>query len=480
MGDDKPLDRSAGSASSEGAPDAPRGEARAEVAGHHPPAGPGWMALAAGVLVPGLGHALGRRRWWKGAFFFGATCFPVTTLLPALQRVLDDYDFLLSLVEAPERPLSVLLLVLSASLVIHIWSLIDLCGLSVRLSLRGLLRPALAATATTALYAPVAAFLIYLASDLQHSAALAEMVATTPLQTPVVEVLVAVTPTPAASVNSSPRPQDQPAPVAWPVWTGTERVTILLLGLDTRPDERQRGIIGNTDAILLLSLDPVTRRALLVSLPRDLWVPIPRRGQGKINAVFALGGPELLKQTVATLTGLPVHYYVAVRFDGFTQIVDAFGGVLLDVPRPVKDNQYPTEDYRVERIFIPAGMQWMPGSTALQYVRSRHDSSDFERARRQQQVLFALRARLAEPQTALRLLQMAPDLATLVETDVSLRDGILLAGLVRQIEPHEVTALVLAPPEFGREINSPSLYSIVPDQAAIRQRLAELLATPPG
>ncbi len=444
------------------------------------PAPPGWMALAAGILVPGLGHVCARRSWWKAAFFSGAACLPPAALAPSLGHVFDDYELLLSLVEAPQRPLSIVLLALSAMLVIHVWSLVDLCHLSVRLPVPGIRRAALATAITAALYAMPAAFAIYLAGELQRlAAALAEIDMPASGGTPPTETPVPVTPVPTIVPTTGAGPA-QPAPLVWPAWSGTERVTILLLGLDTRPDERQRGIVGNTDAILLLSLDPVERRAILVSLPRDLWVTMPDRGQGKINAAFALGGPELLKRTVASLTGVPVHYYAAVRFDGFTRIVDAFGGVVLDVVRPVKDNQYPTEDYRLERIFIPAGVQWMSGATALQYVRSRHESSDFERSRRQQSVLLALRSRLGEPTTALRVLEMAPDLATLVETDLGLREAILLAGLARQIEPQDVVTLVLAPPEFGREINSRSLYSIVPDQAAIQRRLAELLATKPG
>jgi LCP family protein required for cell wall assembly len=440
----------------------------------------GWGALAAGILVPGLGHLWARHSWWKAVFFVGAGCLPPAALASSLLRAVDDYERLLSLVEAPQQPLSIVLLALSAMLLIHVWSLVDLCHLSVQWPLSGIRRVVLAAAVTAALYALPAAFAVYLTYELQQSAAaLTELDVPMPGGTPHEEPPVQATPVPvtAAAPVTSP---SQAAPVVWPAWSGTERVTILLLGLDTRPDERQRGIVGNTDAILLLCLDPVARRALLVSLPRDLWVTMPGRGQGKINAAYGTGGPELLKRTVAALTGLPVHYYAAVRFDGFTRIIDAFGGVVLDVARPVKDNQYPTDDYRLERIFIPAGVQWMSGATALQYVRSRHESSDFERSRRQQNVLLALRSRLGEPDTALRLLEMAPDLAALVETDLGLREAILLAGLARQIEIDDVVTLVLAPPEFGREINSPSLYSIVPDQAAIQQRLAELLATKAG
>lgn len=450
------------------------------LAGPSLPALPGWMALAAGILAPGLGHVIAHRSWWKAAFFFGAAWLPPAALVPVLGRALDDYELLLSLVEAPQRPLSIVLLALSAMLVIHVWSLVDLCHLSLRLPVPASRRAALAAAIAAALYAMPAAFAIYLADELQRAAAaLVGIDAPAADVTSPEETTVPAMPAPTAVPPPVAGPA-QPAPLVWPAWSGTERVTILLLGLDTRPDERQRGIVGNTDAILLLSLDPVERRALLVSLPRDLWVTIPGRGQGKINAVFGMGGPELLKRTVASLTGVPVHYYAAVRFDGFTRIIDAFGGVVLDVARPVKDNQYPTEDYRLERIFIPAGVQWMSGATALQFVRSRHESSDFERSRRQQNVLLALRSRLGEPDTALRVLEMAPELAALVETDLGLREAILLAGLARQIEIEDVVTLVLAPPQFGREINSRSLYSIVPDQAAIRQRLAELLATRAG
>lgn len=234
-----------------------------------------------------------------------------------------------------------------------------------------------------------------------------------------------------------------------PDWQGTDRVNILLLGIDKRDDEPIAGT--RSDTMILVSIDPVTRSAAMVSLPRDMWVNIPgctaaagcTGGQQRINVAHAVGGPDLAVQTVTTDFGVPVQHYARVDFRGFEQLVDAVGGVVIDVDSPVKDDEYPTADYGYQRIYFGPGPQLMDGPTALEYARSRHGTSDFARAGRQQRVLLSLRNRALQ----LNMLSRAPELLGIVQkslsTDLSPVQMLGLAKLVSQIDRYKITNLVI-------------------------------------
>lgn len=200
------------------------------------------------------------------------------------------------------------------------------------------------------------------------------------------------------------------------------RTNVLILGLDRRP---QQGDVVRSDVLMLATADPREPRLGLLSIPRDLYVEIPGHGQSRINAAHFYGeranrgkGPDLAMETVARNFGVPVHHYVRVDFDAFRAVVDAVGGIDVTVEERIVDNAYPTEDYGTKRIEIPAGPQHMDGERALQYVRSRHGASDFERAARQQQVMVALAQRLASPQTWPRLPAVLRAVMRHVETNL--------------------------------------------------------------
>ncbi len=184
-----------------------------------------------------------------------------------------------------------------------------------------------------------------------------------------------------------------------PVWQRTERVNLLLLGADKRPDET----IYRTDTLIVVTLDPATKTAGMLSIPRDLWVPIPGYGESRINQAFVLGevkkypggGPALAMRTVQEFLGVPIHGYVLVDFDGLRKLIDQIGGIDVMVEKPIDDTQYPTDDYGYQEVHIPAGLVHMDGDLALKYARVRHGSSDIDRGRRQQQVLMAARDKAA-------------------------------------------------------------------------------------
>jgi polyisoprenyl-teichoic acid--peptidoglycan teichoic acid transferase len=234
-----------------------------------------------------------------------------------------------------------------------------------------------------------------------------------------------------------------------PDWPGTDRVNILLLGIDKRDDEPIAGT--RSDTIMLASIDPVSKSAALVSLPRDMWVNIPGctygqgciGGQQRINVAHAVGGPDLTMKTVSTDFGVPIQHYARVDFRGFEQMVDAVGGVVIDVDWPVKDDEYPTPDYGYMRIYFGPGPQLMSGAQALEYARSRHGMNDFARAGRQQKVILSVRNRVLQ----LDMLSKAPELASIAEknisTDLSPIEMVELGKLVSQIDRDKISNLVI-------------------------------------
>ena len=234
-----------------------------------------------------------------------------------------------------------------------------------------------------------------------------------------------------------------------PDWQGTEPVNILLLGIDKRDDEPIAGT--RSDTMMLASIDPVSKSATLVSLPRDMWVNIPGctyregciGGQQRINVAHAVGGPDLAVQTVRADFGIPIQHYARVDFRGFQQMVDAVGGVVIDVDWPVKDDEYPTPDYGYMRIYFGPGPQLMNGAQALEYARSRHGMNDFARAGRQQKVILSVRNRVLQ----LNMLSKAPQLLSIAQesitTDLSPVQMLELAKLVSEIDRDKITNLVI-------------------------------------
>lgn len=171
-------------------------------------------------------------------------------------------------------------------------------------------------------------------------------------------------------------------------------VNILLLGADKRPEQ----LAGRTDAVILARVDPKQNRVALLSFPRDLWVTVPGYGEERINSAYFVGetkigegyGPELAKRTVSELTGLPVDRFVFINLQGFAAVIDKIGGIEINVPEPIDDPAYPTEDFGTIAIHFDAGCQVLDGERALQYARTRHQDNDFKRNQRQQQVLSAI------------------------------------------------------------------------------------------
>ena len=265
-----------------------------------------------------------------------------------------------------------------------------------------------------------------------------------------------------------------------PSWSGNERLNVLVMGVDTRETDPAT---RNTDTMLVLSLDPVNKTAAMLSIPRDVYIDKPGTFIGKINGAYAFGGPTLARKLVDDLLGVRIHAYLLVNFEAFNKIVDGVGGVIVDAKRPVRDEYYPTVDFGIERVNILTGPQLMHGDLALKYARSRHDTNDYSRARRQQEVIGALRARLGQPDALRALPSLIDSVGTTVETDFDPANVLPLARTGTGVDSADITSDVLYPcggdyPHCELVYNGDNGFFLIPDKAKIREFAAELFYDP--
>lgn len=243
-------------------------------------------------------------------------------------------------------------------------------------------------------------------------------------------------------------PTPQPTLAAW---EGTDRVNILLMGIDRRPGE---AFVSRTDSMMVISINPVTDSASILSIPRDLYVDIPGYGQDRINTALVYGaregdyldGAALAMQTVSSNLNIPIHHFVLVDFGAFVRIINILEGIDVQVPYDINDSLFPDMDYGYDPLYIPAGLHHFDGEMALKYARTRHADSDFNRAYRQQQVLFAARTQALKLGFG-ELLFRAPSLYREVEdgirTDLSLEQILRLAQTVGDIPSENLRNEVL-------------------------------------
>jgi LCP family protein required for cell wall assembly len=183
-------------------------------------------------------------------------------------------------------------------------------------------------------------------------------------------------------------------------WNGHDRITLVAMGLTQRTTEPAR-----TDTLLVIGFDPANHRINELSVPRDLWVDIPGYGYGKLAIAYELGGPKLAAYTLERNFGIPVDYTAAMTFRGFIKLIDAMGGVTVNVPQELNDPTYPCLTGNAYcPIDIKPGPQHMDGATALEFVRERHAFAQQDLARVQDQQAFAdaVKHTLMSPRTWLR------------------------------------------------------------------------------
>lgn len=180
--------------------------------------------------------------------------------------------------------------------------------------------------------------------------------------------------------------------------------------------------------MLVASIDPVTKRAHLFSILRDTYVDIPGHGKGRLNSAFAYGGIELTRQTISDLLDLPIHKYVYTDFVGFMALVDAIGGVDIEVE---KDMYYTSKaDKHMYDIDLKQGLQHLDGKMALQYVRFRHDArSDFARTERQRILMTEVAKKMQTTGSFIKLPSILDSIAPYIETDLSPKEMLKLMAL---------------------------------------------------
>lgn len=265
------------------------------------------------------------------------------------------------------------------------------------------------------------------------------------------------------------------------------RINILLMGTDEREGETGP---PRTDTLLLLTLDLEHRTAGMISLPRDLWVPIPGYDLAtKINTAYAMGerrgypggGAQLVKDTVSSFIGRPVEYYVKINFNGFVRFIDLIGGIDLVVPDTIYDDQYPTADHGYQTFYIEAGNQHLDGETALKYVRTRNTDSDYKRAGRQQQMIQAVLDKVLAADMIPTLLARAPQLMSTMSdsfsTDLPWPTALELANYIRGQQLQEPLRRLVLDSNFGEETYSDEgAWILVPNRDRVREALGEFFS----
>ncbi len=256
------------------------------------------------------------------------------------------------------------------------------------------------------------------------------------------------------------------------VFAKIERTNILILGADVEYSRRGRVLPTRSDTILVASLDPVQKRVNVLSVPRDTRVHIPgRHGYDKINAALAYGGPMLTAQTVSDFLQVPIHHWVMVKLDGVENLVDALGGVEIDVER----NMSYYDRSAGLRISLKKGPQVLDGAKAHQYIRFRHDAyGDIGRVQRQQRFMQALSQKLLDPMTLTRMPQLIEVAKANVETSMSTAQMLQYANWGKGLTMDAVH-MVMVPGEFsgGRYAASYWLPNVDETRGIARSMLTE-------
>jgi len=224
-------------------------------------------------------------------------------------------------------------------------------------------------------------------------------------------------------------------------WDGNSRISVLVMGMDSRAADSDD--IPRTDTMILFSLDPQSRTAGMLSIPRDLWVEIPGFDYSKINTAYRLGevyniegrGPGLALSTVENLLGMEIDYYAIVDFNAFEEFIDELGGVTINVPNKIVVD--PLGKHNTET--LKAGEHLMPGYLALAYARSRNSSgSDFDRAGRQQQVVDQILSAEMLPTLIKNSPALYQSLSSGISSNLTLLQLVRLAWVAQQIPDENI------------------------------------------
>lgn len=261
----------------------------------------------------------------------------------------------------------------------------------------------------------------------------------------------------------------------------SQTLNVLLVGVDQRPDQKYG---GRPDTILVAALSERDGHLGLISVPRDLYVEIPEHGWDRINATFSVAQSrkedplELLSRVVSDTLKLPINHTMSLNLSGFERVIDALGGVDVDVPCPIMDNFLDSRTQSGRRILsVPAGRQHLDGVTAALYVRSRHGRSDFSRARRQQAVLLGLKRKFSSLEGLTRIPEFLEQLTPLITSNMTRRDLLHLMRAASNIEPERLHGLVLGSLVAEPHYTEDGKAVLRPNYAAIDRSLSQLFSS---
>lgn len=292
-----------------------------------------------------------------------------------------------------------------------------------------------------------------------------------------------IPPTPTTGVITKPTPAIKPTtealatpiPVDPSIQVPEGQINILVFGSDYRPGRGFR-----TDVIMLLTLNPKKGTASLTSFPRDLYVTIPGVGMERINTAQAYGGFLLSAATFQENFGVTPDYYMMTNFDGFKNIIDTLGGITVNAATTLTDEC--SVRSRVDgagNCTIHAGANQMDGETALWYVRSRHSSSDFDRTRREQEVLTAVFQKIISLNAVNRASELYDMFKSSVETNIPLSTIVSLLPLASQLasSPSQLRRFAIGPAEtYNYVVPGSGAMVLIPDQYLVSQVILQAIS----
>ena len=259
-------------------------------------------------------------------------------------------------------------------------------------------------------------------------------------------------------------------------WDGVGQVNMLVMGLDYRDWSAGEGP-SRTDTMIVLTMDPLNKTAGMLSIPRDLWVPIPGFESGRINTAYFLGeannlpggGPALAVATVEQLLGVPIHYYAQIDFFTFEKFIDEIGGIVIYVKEPI--TLWPIGKPKVT---LQPDAYRVGGDLALAYARTRYtEKGDFDRSQRQQEVILAIRRQIVRYDMVPTLISKAPaiysDFSAGIQTNLTLDEIFKLAVTAQQIDVEDIQRGAISTGEvsFGESDTGASI--LIPHPEAIRE-----------
>ncbi len=266
------------------------------------------------------------------------------------------------------------------------------------------------------------------------------------------------------------------------------RINILLLGSDTDEKGVWTGNSFLAQTVIIASIDTSTHEVDMLSIPRDFYLIIPGHGMDKLDTAFAYGGSinnnmSGVGTVVDTLDkdfGIKINFFGWVGLQGFIKVINTVNGVDVNVMHPVVDDTYPDDvttngtgkkGFGYKRVYIGDGPQHLDGATALEYVRSRHSTTDFDRSARQQQVLSALRLKIDNVSIIGQLPQIAQDLKGSLSTSLNPTQLLELGNFARGIDANKIKHLTLSAPKYGRnasvKVHGQAEDVVIPDCNAI-------------